>query len=287
MYQPLHYAHIQLSQGHLFWRELGQGTTIVFLHGIGQDGSGWLSVAQDLSAQYHCLVVDLPGCGESDELTGHYSIHAVTEILAEYLRALKLQRVYLVGHSVGGWIAANYALKYLEQVQGLILLSPEGVQVPELKKHRQWVRSLVQSPSFSCLGLTLIHPLAILLGQGGKVNQWLQLRRELQRSGGTCKLLYKRRWAEYQAELLNERLPCLHRPILILQGSQEQAIACSQSQSYETLAPLTQRHIVQVEGQNLLIEAPEVVVEYIREFTLGVNDSQLRPNPDLNDFTVE
>ncbi|NJO70702.1 MAG: alpha/beta fold hydrolase [Oscillatoriales cyanobacterium RM1_1_9] len=102
MYQSICYSRIQLSQSHLFWREAGQGITIVFLHGQGQDGSQWLSVVQELSEQYHCLIVDLPGCGESDQFPGHYSIQAMTEILAEYLQALKVGRIYLVGHSVGG-----------------------------------------------------------------------------------------------------------------------------------------------------------------------------------------
>ncbi|NJO70703.1 MAG: alpha/beta hydrolase [Oscillatoriales cyanobacterium RM1_1_9] len=155
------------------------------------------------------------------------------------------------------------------------MISPEGVQVPGLQSQQQWMRSLVQSPSFSYFWLNLVQPFASLLGQRKRVNRWLEYRRELFRSPGSCQLLYGRRWAEYQAELLNDQLPHLSRPLMILQGSEVEAIPQAQSEIYSQLAPLTQIHTVPLAGSNLPLEAPEATLEYIRDFTLGVSCSQV------------
>jgi len=124
----------KLSQGLLFWREAGEGTPVVLLHGAWDDSSQWLSVMETLSQSFHCFAPDLLGFGESDRPQIHHSIDLQVECIAEFLQALRLEKVYLVGHSLGGWIAASYALQYAEQVEGLVLLAPEGVEVEGQKK---------------------------------------------------------------------------------------------------------------------------------------------------------
>ena len=141
---PLRNARIRLTQGQIFWREVGQDT-IVFLHGAWEDSSQWVPLIERLSAEYHCLVPDLLGFGESERPGVHYSIGLEVACLAEHLEALKLRRVYLVGHSLGGWIAMSYALKYQEQVEGVVLLAPEGVQAEGLGR-RWWQAKLLRLP---------------------------------------------------------------------------------------------------------------------------------------------
>ncbi|MGF1494896.1 MAG: alpha/beta fold hydrolase [Microcoleaceae cyanobacterium] len=279
MYQPIHHSRIRLSQGHLFWRESGQGTCLVFLHGLTQNSGQWISIVDEISSDYHCFMIDLPGCGESEPLLGHPSIQAITEMLAEYFAALKVEQFYLVGHSVGGWIAANYALNHQDQVRGLILLSPEGVSTPDLKKHWQWMRSLTQSPSLSCWFLKLIRPFAGLFKKHEQIDYWLQLRQKiLTQSRGNHQLLFKRRWAEYQAELLNQRLSELNIPVLVLQDVQEGAIAMAQSETYAKLiskasldAIKPEYNLIHPSNETFGFEVSERVIQSIQAFTTQRN----------------
>ena len=119
----------QLTQGLLFWREAGEGTPIIFLHGAWNNSSQWVSVVESLSDNFHCFAPDLLGFGESENPNVHYSIDLEVECIAEFVQALRLEKVYLIGYSLGGWIAARYALKYPDKVYGLVLLAPEGVAV--------------------------------------------------------------------------------------------------------------------------------------------------------------
>lgn len=220
---PIRNSRIRLSQGQLFWREVGQGKTLVFLHGSWSDGNQWLGAIEPLSQRYHCVAPDLLGFGESEQPKVHYSIEQQVECLAEYLEVLKLRQIYLVGESIGGWIAASYVLRFPDQVKGLVLLSPEGIST---EYRWRWERWLV-SPLANGL-LRSILPVARLLGREGRIEHLLRWQRQLRRSPVACKLLFGRRQAEIQAESLNDRLQWLKLPVLLLQGEGDRAAALTQ-----------------------------------------------------------
>jgi Predicted hydrolases or acyltransferases (alpha/beta hydrolase superfamily) len=218
---PLRNSRIRLPLGQVFWREVGQGPILVFLHGAWGDGSQWLSVIDHLSQDYHCFAPDLLGFGESERPKLHYSIQLQVECLGEYLKALHVPEVYLIGHSVGGWIAASYALQYLEEVRGLVLIAPEGVRAEGFEESWQWARWLVGRPPLAYGVLRSLLPVARLFGRHKSIEQALRLRQKLNASPTACKLLFQRRRSEIQAELLQERLPELRVPTLIVQGKND------------------------------------------------------------------
>jgi haloalkane dehalogenase len=78
-------SRIKLPQGLLFWREVGEGMPIIFLHGAWNDSSQWLKVMELLSQDAHCLAPDLLGFGESDRPNIHYSIDLQVDCLAKFL----------------------------------------------------------------------------------------------------------------------------------------------------------------------------------------------------------
>lgn len=262
---PIRNSRIRLSQGQLFWREVGQGTVLVFLHGSWNDGSQWLPLVEHLSRNYHCLAPDLLGFGESERPKLHYSIELQVECLAEYLEALKLRQIYLVGHSLGGWIASSYALRFPDQVKGLILLSPEGVQ-PEGKSNRwQWSRWLTGQPPLALWLLQLLLPFAKVFGWREWIERSLQLRQKLMRSPVACKLLFNRRAAEIRAELLPaDQISWLKLPILILQG-QDDAVTIHNHQVFAQ-APQAELKVISSFDSDLLQTEAKVIANEIRQF---------------------
>jgi pimeloyl-ACP methyl ester carboxylesterase len=68
---------------------------------------------------------------------------------------------------------------------------------------------------------------------------------------------------------LDERLSNLRAPVLILQGTHDQPIALSMSESYSVLAPMADLQFVKPGGENLPAELPDVIAQYIREFIAG------------------
>ncbi|MFK0730310.1 MAG: alpha/beta fold hydrolase [Gloeotrichia echinulata GP01] len=256
----------KLSQGLIFWREAGKGIPIILLHGAWNDSSQWVSVIESLSHNFHCFAPDLLGFGESENPNIHYSIDLQVECLAEFLQALKLERVYLVGHSLGGWIAASYALKYPEQVEGLVLLSPEGVEIEGQEKHWQKMQRLVTQSRFITKLLKLLLPLAKILGLHEKIEQDFRLRQVLLEYPTACQLLFQRKKPEIAAEFLQNRLFLMIAPVLILQGGQDTPETLAKSRTYAQLIPKAELKIIAHAANDSLESSPGLVATDIQDF---------------------
>jgi pimeloyl-ACP methyl ester carboxylesterase len=119
-------GRLKVPSGTLFWHEAGRGETLVFLHGSWHDSSQWLPVMQALATEYHGLVPDLIGFGESVSTATTHSVDLEVEALHTLLQALRISRCVLVGHSLGAWVALRYAQRYPDQVRGVAVVEPEG-----------------------------------------------------------------------------------------------------------------------------------------------------------------
>ncbi len=98
----------------------GHGPTVVLVHGLGSDASDWLPVARRLAHTHRVLLVDLPGHGASP-MPATLTLQAATEALDEALASEK-GPLTLVGHSLGGLVAASEACDHPERVQSLVLV---------------------------------------------------------------------------------------------------------------------------------------------------------------------
>ncbi|MDB9493007.1 alpha/beta hydrolase [Spirulina major CS-329] len=267
---PIRIGRIRLSQGHLFWREVGKGPTIIFLHGALTDGSQWLPVLEQLGNRVHCLAPDLLGFGESDDPESPQSIQLHADCLADYINALHLEEVYLVGHSIGAWIASRYAIAHPERVSGMILLAPEGVDVPD--RRSRWHTELMLTSSIPVvpLGMKLAKPVTKwFTSHHRKVTTLLAYREQLLACPPSCHLLFNRPESEIAAELINDDLEALKTRILILQGGQDHPIQIRQSKTYVKLAPYAKLRMMKQGGWDLVEAWANNVVREIERFTIA------------------
>lgn len=119
-------AHsVQVGQLRFAYRTWGpQGATpAVLLHALGEQSSDWAAVAPALASSRRVYALDQRGHGASD-WTGPYTIEQLTADLAGFLDALNLDRVTLVGHSIGGPPAYLYAARHPGRVARLVLEDP-------------------------------------------------------------------------------------------------------------------------------------------------------------------
>ncbi|TVQ58800.1 MAG: alpha/beta hydrolase [Spirulina sp. DLM2.Bin59] len=263
---PIRIARIRLAQGQIFWREVGKGPTIIFLHGALTNGSQWLPILDQLGGRYHCIAPDLLGCGESESPAAAQSIHLQAECLADYIEALHLGDVYLVGHSMGAWIASHYAIAHPRRVAGMLLLAPEGVDLPD--RRQRWSRELQLTSPFPLIpwGLMGLKPLAKLFNRHHQITQLLAYRDQLIACPTSCQLLFQRQESEISPELLNDHLGDLKTKILVLQGGQDHPMQILQSKIYTKLAPYARLRILKNGGWDLVEEWSEQVAREIEQF---------------------
>jgi pimeloyl-ACP methyl ester carboxylesterase len=107
---------------------MGRGPTVVLVHGLGSDYDDWLPVARDLARDHRIVFVELPGHGLAP-MTTPFALEQATLALDRALDEQARDPVVLVGHSVGGLVAAAEALRSPQRVRGLVLvetaLSPQ------------------------------------------------------------------------------------------------------------------------------------------------------------------
>lgn len=114
-------AIFNYNGGDINYTVQGEGTPIVLIHGFGLDGRMWKKQAEELSKTNKVVTYDMRGFGKSSLPIGKYSHQ---EDLHELLKSLGISEMDIVGHSFGGEVATEYALKYPSEVNSLVLVSP-------------------------------------------------------------------------------------------------------------------------------------------------------------------
>jgi pimeloyl-ACP methyl ester carboxylesterase len=121
--------------------DMGSGPVVVLLHGLGNQKEDWLPVLEPLAQKYRLLVPDQIGFGKSDKPLLDYNVQTYVDFLNEFLRQMKVEKASLVGESLGGWIAALYAVEvgsgaHLMPVEKLVLVDAAGLKqntpIPDL-----------------------------------------------------------------------------------------------------------------------------------------------------------
>jgi pyruvate dehydrogenase E2 component (dihydrolipoamide acetyltransferase) len=103
------------------------GVPVLFLHGFGGDLGNWLFNLDAVAAQHPVIALDLPGHGQSDAKLPGTSIRALAEFTGRFLDEIGVERVHLVGHSMGGAIAARLAQAAPQRVASLTLVNSAGL----------------------------------------------------------------------------------------------------------------------------------------------------------------
>lgn len=103
----------------LHYRDLGQGTPFVILHGLFGLSDNWQTLAKYFSQKYHVYLPDLRNHGRSPH-SAEFGYDLMVQDLQEFIAEHQLQNPVVMGHSMGGKVAMNFALSYPEQVSKLI-----------------------------------------------------------------------------------------------------------------------------------------------------------------------
>ncbi|MFJ6080855.1 alpha/beta fold hydrolase [Streptomyces sp. NPDC092369] len=109
------------------FRMAGEGPVLVLIHGIGDSSATWTELIPDLARTHTVIAPDLLGHGASDKPRADYSVAAYANGVRDLLTALGIESATLVGHSLGGGVAMQFAYQFPERTERLILVSAGGV----------------------------------------------------------------------------------------------------------------------------------------------------------------
>jgi pimeloyl-ACP methyl ester carboxylesterase len=158
--------HLELHGHRVSYRTAGSGPVVLLIHGIAGTSEQWADVAPMLAEDFTIVAPDLLGHGESAKPIGDYSLGAYAVSLRDLLIALGHRRATVVGHSLGGGIAMQFAYEYPVFCERLVIVSSGGV--------RREVHPLLRAATLP--GAEIVLPLIAsqrVLGWGGAIGQFL------------------------------------------------------------------------------------------------------------------
>lgn len=212
---------------------------LILLHGFGSSLDTWEPWAKALSPKYRVIRIDLPGFGlTGPDPTGDYSDARTLAILSALLDQLALPKATLIGNSLGGRFAWEFAARYPQRVDKLVLISPDGFaspgfeygkapEVPLMLEAMPWVgpRTLVRAN----LAPAWAHPDAL-------PDAVLTRYRDMLLAPGVRRAILDR---TRQTVLTDPapRLRSINAPTLLMWGEQDQMIPVSNARDYLRLLP--------------------------------------------------
>jgi 2-hydroxy-6-oxonona-2,4-dienedioate hydrolase len=115
------------------YREFGESSRtskhLLFLHGLGSSSDRWIDIPEAFSRHYHTVAVDLIGFGGSDSPKLNYTINTFREFVLDFMNSIQIDdgKTTIVGHSLGGYIAAEIAIMNRNMIDGLVLIDSSGM----------------------------------------------------------------------------------------------------------------------------------------------------------------
>lgn len=118
----------------LFFRKSGQGKPLIILHGLFGSSDNWFSLAKVFAEHFSVYLLDQRNHGQSTH-TDDFNYKLLTEDLATFIQEHNIDKPHIIGHSMGGKTAMNFAVQYPEKLDKLIIVDIAPKQYPVHHDH--------------------------------------------------------------------------------------------------------------------------------------------------------
>jgi pimeloyl-ACP methyl ester carboxylesterase len=254
--------------------DIGKGPVVVLLHGLGSSAQrDWGSCIMALSAHYRVLAPDQLGFGASDKPIIDYGIQTWVDFLGEFLRVEKVADFTLAGESLGGWVAARYAVQALGQQSAdpsLALPRPGRLVLVDAGGHRH----LAEGLSGGGPGLSLASSKALLsavyheAARSSDAAARAQFELSLSKGDGWTihSLLSNRTLA---SECVDDQLGQITIPTLVVWGAHDQLVSLDDGRDFAVRIPRARLVILPGSAHAPGIENPEGFLAAMEPFLEG------------------
>jgi pimeloyl-ACP methyl ester carboxylesterase len=236
----------------------GTGAPLLLVHGFPLDHTTWELLLPHLEDDFDVIMPDLRGFGQSDAPEGAYSVEQMAADLAALLDKIKIQKTYIAGHSMGGYVVLAFARAYPERVLGLGMVSSQAAaDSPESKAKR-----------YATVGEVAVNGVSAVAGMSEKLSAdpaHVAFFRELilrQRPSGIIGAL------KAMAERLDasELFSAFKFPVVLVHGLADALIPPERSREMKALLPRAELTELPRVGHSPALEAPAETARELCKF---------------------
>ena len=258
---------VMVGDHEIVYLEGGSGEAIIMVHGFGINKDCWTSFAKFITPDFRVIALDVPGFGDSTYLeNASYSIAEQAKRVNQFADAIGLQKFHIVGNSMGGAIAARYAVMFPERVVTLGLFNAFGVSSP------------VQSEFYRILSRGESNPLIFESIEGfDRLMSFVFLAppdiprfvkklvvEDAQKHKASNERIGEQIISEKEA--LEPDLPKIKTPTLVLWGDQDRILDVSSVQVLQNGLPNSTAVIIKYCGHDPMEEKPQEAAEHYLTF---------------------
>jgi len=230
---------------------LGEGPAVILLHGFGGDLDNWLFTMGPLAEHHTVVAIDLPGHGQSSLAIPDPSADGLARVAWAVLDGLEINDVDVVGHSMGGAVAARMAAQQPDRVRSVTGLAPAGLG-PEI--NQDYIDGYVAAQSRREMkpvaAVLFADPSAVTRAMVEDLLRYKRLDGVPALLGGLSDVWFVDGAQAEQAQVADE-LAALTKPTLIIWGAQDRVIPASHAESVKAFAEVHvldgAGHLVQME----------------------------------------
>lgn len=271
------------------YRDEGSGDEVLLLiHGMAGSSETWRAVIPRLAKRYRVVAPDLLGHGQSAKPRGDYSLGAFAVWLRDLLDELGIARATVVGQSLGGGVAMQFAYQHRDYCARLILISSGG-----LGQDVGWTLRLLSAPGAEFL-LPVIAPPPVVKA-GNTVRGWLSARSIHSPRGAEMWSAYSslsdaqtrqaflrtlRSVVDYRGQAvsaLNRLYLTSEMPALVIWGDADRIIPVEHAYGLRELHPVCRLEVLPGVGHFPHVEKPDDVVDLIDDFITSTTESAAPP----------
>ena len=269
---------LELHGDRIAYQDVGSGDeTLLLIHGMAGTSETWRAVIPQLSQKYRAIAPDLLGHGQSAKPRSDYSLGAFAVLLRDLLEELGISRATVVGQSLGGGVAMQFAYQHFDFCQRLVLISSGGLG-PDVG----WTLRLLSAPGVELL-LPVIAPPPVVTA-GNKLRSWFA-------AGGIQSPRGAEMWSAYSSladsqtrqaflktlrsvvDYRGQSVSALNRlhltsdlPTMVIWGDQDRMIPIEHGYAVHEARPGCRLEVLTGVGHCPHVERPNEVADLIEDF---------------------
>ena len=262
------------------FRVAGSGPAILLIHGIGDNSTTWSTVQTKLAQRFTVIAPDLLGHGRSDKPRADYSVAAYANGMRDLLSVLDIDSVTVVGHSLGGGVAMQFAYQFPQLVNRLILVGAGGV-TKDVNLALRVAAMPMGSEALALLRLPLVLPTLQAVGRcsgallgstraGRDIHEALRILSDLPEPTASSAFARTLRavvdWRGQVVTMLDRCYLTQSVPVQLIWGSHDSVIPVSHADMAHAAMPGSQLEIFQGSGHFPFHDDPDRFVEVVEQF---------------------
>lgn len=262
------------------FRVAGSGPAILLIHGIGDNSTTWSTVQTKLAQRFTVIAPDLLGHGKSDKPRADYSVAAYANGMRDLLSVLDIDSATVIGHSLGGGVAMQFAYQFPQLVNRLILVGAGGV-TKDVNLALRIASMPLGSEALALLRLPMVLPTLQAVGRcGGAVLGSTRIGRDIEEAmriladlpEPTASSAFARTlravvdWRGQVVTMLDRCYLTQSVPVQLVWGSHDSVIPMSHAELAHAAMPGSRLEIFQDSGHFPFHDDPDRFVEVVERF---------------------